>query len=74
MGKKIRHTVWLDVEVVARLKKIAALAELSQGDLLKTLLEMNRAGFELTPGEIEQAADAVVDFVCGHGLPQGDSR
>jgi len=72
MGKKIRHTIWMDVEAVARLKKIAALAELSQGDLLQTLLEMQRAGFELTPGEIEQAADAVVDYICDH--PKDSTR
>ncbi len=72
MGKKVRHTLWLDVEVVTRLKKIAALAELTQGDLLKTLLEMQSAGFELTPFEIEQASHAVVDYLTSR--PQGESK
>ncbi|MGE4442534.1 MAG: hypothetical protein AB7D27_13755 [Desulfomicrobium sp.] len=72
MAKKIRHTIWLEVETVARLKKIAALAELSQGDLFKTLLEMSKDGFALTPVEIEQAADAVVDYLTSR--PQDDDK
>ena len=69
MGKKVRHTIWMDAEAVRRLKKIAALAELSQGDLVKTMIGMRDAGFELTPNEIEQAADAVVDYMIEH--PKG---
>ncbi len=73
MAKKIRHTIWMDVEAVTRLKKIAALAELTQGDLLKVLLEMQSAGFELTPDEITQASDAVVDYLTSRPQ-QGEGK
>ena len=67
-----RHTIRMSEDTAKRLKKMAALAELTQGDLLKVLLEMRRGGSELAPDEITEAAQEVVRYLSSH--PQGGPR